>query len=103
LALKHIQKPISSFASMLCRVQMGAAKDTLTFEKEVSDGWCFRSAGSWHNIANIANIGTTPMQVYSVYAPAITSPASAAHRGGSRGRQRRRASGVASAAKTCVR
>ena len=27
------------------RVQMGAAKDKLTFEKEVSDGWCVLSGG----------------------------------------------------------
>src|SRR6188472_1372165 len=44
------------------RVQMGAAKDKLTFEKEVSDGWCVLvPAGTWHNITNI---GATPMQVY---------------------------------------
>ena len=31
------------------RVQMGAAKDKLTFEKEVSDGWCVLvPAGTWH-------------------------------------------------------
>ena len=54
------------------RVQMGAAKDKLTFEKEVSDGWCVLvPAGTWHNITNI---GATPMQVYAIYAP-ITSPA----------------------------
>jgi mannose-6-phosphate isomerase-like protein (cupin superfamily) len=33
------------------RVQMGAAKDKLFFEKEVSDGWCVLvPAGTWHNI-----------------------------------------------------
>src|SRR5450631_4375935 len=42
------------------RVQMGAAKDKLTFEKKVSDGWCVLvPAGTWHNITNI---GATPMQ-----------------------------------------
>jgi mannose-6-phosphate isomerase-like protein (cupin superfamily) len=49
------------------RVQMGAAKDTLTFDKEVSNGWCVLvPAGTWHNITNT---GKTPMQVYTVYAP----------------------------------
>ena len=45
-------------------VQMGAAKDKLTFEKEVSNGWCVLvSAGTWHNITNT---GTTSMQVYTI-------------------------------------
>src|SRR5450432_1498062 len=36
------------------RVQMGPAKDKLTFEKEVSSGWCVLvPAGTWHNITNI--------------------------------------------------
>jgi mannose-6-phosphate isomerase-like protein (cupin superfamily) len=53
-------------------VQMGAAKDKLTFEKEVSNGWCVLvPAGSWHNITNI---GTVPMQVYTIYAPAHHAP-----------------------------
>jgi mannose-6-phosphate isomerase-like protein (cupin superfamily) len=53
-------------------VQMGAAKDKLTFEGEVSDGWCVLvPAGTWHNITNV---GTTPMQVYAVYAPAHHAP-----------------------------
>lgn len=50
------------------RVQMGTAKDKLTFEKEVSNGWCVLvPAGTWHNITNM---GATPMQVYAIYAPA---------------------------------
>ncbi|TBW39064.1 cupin domain-containing protein [Siculibacillus lacustris] len=54
------------------RVQMGPAKDALTFDKEVSDGWCVLvPAGTWHNITNI---GTKPMQVYAVYAPAHHTP-----------------------------
>lgn len=54
------------------RVQMGAGKDNLTFETEISDGWCVLvPAGSWHNITNI---GTTPMQVYAIYAPAHHKP-----------------------------
>lgn len=54
------------------RVQMGAAKDMLTFEKDVSDGWCVLvPAGTWHNITNT---GTVPMQLYTVYAPAHHRP-----------------------------
>jgi mannose-6-phosphate isomerase-like protein (cupin superfamily) len=53
-------------------VQMGTAKDKLTFEKEVSNGWCVLvPAGTWHNITNT---GTTPMQVYTIYAPAHHAP-----------------------------
>ena len=49
------------------RVQMGSSKTELTFEKEVSDGWCVLvPAGTWHNITNI---GEEPMQVYAIYAP----------------------------------
>ena len=47
---------------------MGPTKDDLTFEREVSNGWCVLvPAGTWHNITNI---GITPMQVYTIYAPA---------------------------------
>ena len=54
------------------RVQMGAAKDKLTFEKEVSNGWCVLvPAGTWHNITNT---GKTPMKVYAIYAPAHHTP-----------------------------
>src|ERR1039458_606545 len=54
------------------RVQMGPAKDKLTFEKEVLNGWCVLvPAGTWHNIPNT---GTTPMQVYTIYAPAHHTP-----------------------------
>ena len=54
------------------RVQMGTAKDDLSFEKDVADGWCVRvPAGTWHNITNI---GATPMQVYTIYAPAHHMP-----------------------------
>ena len=54
------------------RVQIGPAKDQLTFEKEVSDGWCVLiPAGSWHNVTNI---GQEPMQLYAVYAPAHHKP-----------------------------
>lgn len=54
------------------RVQMGTAKDKLTFEQEVSSGWCVLvPAGTWHNITNT---GTKPMQVYAIYAPAHHTP-----------------------------
>lgn len=54
------------------RAQMGPAKDDLTFDQEVSDGWCVLvPAGSWHNITNI---GDEPMQVYTVYAPQHHAP-----------------------------
>ena len=54
------------------RVQMGATKDDLTFNEEVSDGWCVLvPAGTWHNITNI---GDEPMQVYAIYAPAHHKP-----------------------------
>jgi mannose-6-phosphate isomerase-like protein (cupin superfamily) len=54
------------------RVQMGAAKNQLTFDETVSDGWCVLvPAGTWHNITNM---GATPMQVYAIYAPAHHKP-----------------------------
>lgn len=54
------------------RVQMGASKDNLTFDKEVSDGWSILvPAGTWHNITNV---GTAPMQIYAIYAPAHHKP-----------------------------
>jgi mannose-6-phosphate isomerase-like protein (cupin superfamily) len=54
------------------RVQMGVAEDKLTFEKDVSDGWCVLvPAGTWHNVTNT---GATPMQVYAIYAPAHHPP-----------------------------
>ena len=49
------------------RMQMGLKKDELTFEQEVSDGWCILvPAGTWHNVTNI---GDEPMQLYAIYAP----------------------------------
>jgi mannose-6-phosphate isomerase-like protein (cupin superfamily) len=54
------------------RVQMGVSKDELTFEKEVSDGWCIMiPAGTWHNVTNV---GDEPMQLYAIYAPAHHKP-----------------------------
>jgi len=54
------------------RVQMGPSKDNLTFDQEVADGWCILvPAGTWHNVTNV---GTEPMQVYAIYAPAHHKP-----------------------------
>lgn len=54
------------------RVQMGPAKDDLTFTQEVGDGWAiFVPAGTWHNVTNV---GDEPMQVYTVYAPVHHAP-----------------------------
>ena len=54
------------------RAQMGPTKDELTFDQEVSDGWCIMiPAGTWHNVTNI---GTEPMQLYAIYAPAHHKP-----------------------------
>jgi mannose-6-phosphate isomerase-like protein (cupin superfamily) len=54
------------------RVQMGPSKDQLTFDKEVSDGWCILiPAGTWHNVSNT---GDEPMQIYAIYAPAHHKP-----------------------------
>ena len=54
------------------RAQMGPGKDELTFDQEVTDGWCvIVPAGSWHNVTNI---GDEPMQVYTVYAPQHHEP-----------------------------
>jgi mannose-6-phosphate isomerase-like protein (cupin superfamily) len=54
------------------RVRMGPSADQLTFECDVSDGWCVLvPAGTWHNIANTGN---SPMQLYTIYAPAHHKP-----------------------------
>lgn len=48
-------------------VQMGNAKDNLTFEQEVGDGnGIFIPTNTWHNVTNI---GDEPMKLYSIYAP----------------------------------
>jgi len=54
------------------RAQIGPSKDELTFDQEVSDGWCVLvPAGSWHNVTNV---GHEPMQLYVIYAPAHHKP-----------------------------
>lgn len=54
------------------RVRIGRSRDQLSFDREVSDGWCILvPAGMWHNVTNI---GDEPMQVYAIYAPAHHQP-----------------------------
>ena len=54
------------------RVQMGASEDDLSFDREVSDGWCIMvPAGTWHNVTNI---GDETLQLYAIYAPAHHKP-----------------------------
>ena len=49
------------------RVVMGAAKDRLTFDRQVSDGWAVLiPGGNWHNVINS---GSKPLKVYVIYAP----------------------------------
>jgi mannose-6-phosphate isomerase-like protein (cupin superfamily) len=54
------------------RAQMGPARGDLSFEQEVSDGWCvIVPAGTWHNVTNV---GDEPMRLYTVYAPVHHAP-----------------------------
>lgn len=49
------------------RVQMGKAKDNLSFDKQVEADWAiFVPTGWWHNVTNT---GDEPLKVYSIYAP----------------------------------
>lgn len=49
------------------RCVMGPARDDLSFEQEVSDGWAIQvPAGTWHDVINV---GEEPMRLYAVYAP----------------------------------
>ena len=48
-------------------VQMGDAKDKLTFQKRVSDDFAIMvPAGKWHNLTNTGN---KPLKLYTIYAP----------------------------------
>lgn len=48
-------------------VQMGPAKDNLSFEVEAEDDDAiFVPAGSWHNVTAL---GDEPLKVYSIYSP----------------------------------
>jgi mannose-6-phosphate isomerase-like protein (cupin superfamily) len=49
------------------KAQMGPAANRLTFEQDVTDGWCVLiPAGTWHNVTNA---GDQPMRLYAIYAP----------------------------------
>jgi len=49
------------------RCVMGPAKDDLTFQQDVEDGWSIQvPAGSWHDVINT---GDEPLRLYTVYAP----------------------------------
>lgn len=48
-------------------VQMGSGEEELDFEQTVEDDFAiFVPAGTWHNVTNT---GTTPLKLYSIYAP----------------------------------
>ena len=71
LAWKFTPRPIQFLRldSGSGRVQMGAEKNKLTFEKHVSDGWCVLvPAGTWHTTSPIW--ARSQLQVYAIYAPA---------------------------------
>lgn len=49
------------------RVQMGKAKNDLSFDKQVEADWAiFVPTGWWHNVTNT---GDETLKVYSIYAP----------------------------------
>ena len=49
------------------RVKMGPAKDELTYQRDVADGWSIQvPAGTWHDVENT---GDEPLRLYTVYAP----------------------------------
>ena len=48
-------------------VQMGRCKNQLNYQQSLSNGdVIFVPAGTWHNVINT---GSTPLKLYSVYAP----------------------------------
>ena len=54
------------------QVRMGPARDRLTFEQDVEDGWCVVvPAGTWHDVVNT---GDEDMSLYAVYAPVHHAP-----------------------------
>jgi mannose-6-phosphate isomerase-like protein (cupin superfamily) len=49
------------------RVQMGKTRDTLNFDKKVSDDWSILiPAGYWHKVTNT---GDTELKLYTLYGP----------------------------------
>lgn len=48
-------------------VKMGAQKDSFSYQRQVSPGWCILiPAGTWHNLINT---GCSPIHLFSLYAP----------------------------------
>jgi mannose-6-phosphate isomerase-like protein (cupin superfamily) len=67
LEVHHDHDQFLRVESGRARVQMGPARDNLSFDREVGEDWAILvPAGSWHNVTNI---GDTPLQVYSLYGP----------------------------------
>ncbi len=67
LEVHHDHDQFLRVESGKARVQMGPAKDNLSFDREVGDDWVILvPAGSWHNVTNI---GDGPLKVYSLYGP----------------------------------
>ena len=57
-------------------LRMGDTKDTPNFQQTVSEDYAFIiPAGKWHNLTNI---GSTPLKLYSIYAPPM-HPARTVH------------------------
>lgn len=58
-------------------VMMGDNPNNPSFKQVVSDGYAFIvPAGTWHNLTNI---GTTPLKLYSIYAP-VKHPLGTVHK-----------------------
>ncbi len=50
------------------RVSVGPKKDEVEIAHEIADDWAvIIPAGAWHNVINT---GTSPLRLYSIYAPA---------------------------------
>jgi len=60
-----------------CIVQMGPTRNNLNFRQAAFDDYAiFIPAGTWHNITNV---GTTPLKLYSIYAPPHHPPGTVHH------------------------
>ena len=50
------------------RVEMGPSEDNLDFIRDAADDFAILvPAGTWHNVVNV---GSEPLKLYSIYAPA---------------------------------
>ena len=50
------------------RVEMGPSEDNLDFVRDAADDFAILvPAGTWHNVINV---GSEPLKLYSIYAPA---------------------------------